>query len=177
MPNPLTAIGISSSPTPGSRSRKVMSRVLELIAGHGVETSILDLADLPADALLARRTDPVVADAVAACMKASILVLATPTYRATYAGQLKAFMDLFPHAGLTGIVVGAVATAGGPMHLLLLDHGIRPLVASLGGLTASQLVYVTDSELPSGAEIGPELDKRLAAMAGELVTLAGRARS
>ena len=60
------------------------------------------------------------------------------------------------------------------MHFLLLDHGIRPLVASLGGLTASQLVYVTDGELPSGAAIGAELDQRLAAMADELVSLAGR---
>ncbi len=174
MTNPPSAIGLSGSPTPGSRSRKVLVRVLEHVASHGVKTSILDLADLPAEALLARRTDPVVADAVAACMKARILILATPTYRATYAGQLKAFMDLFPNAGLTDHVGGAIATARGPMHLLLLDHGIRPLVASLGGLTASQLVYVTDSELPNGSEIRLDLDSRLAAMADELVTLAGR---
>src|SRR5262249_37437915 len=51
------AIGVSASPAPGSRSRRLVARTLGHLAGAGFGTELLDLSDLPADALLARRRD------------------------------------------------------------------------------------------------------------------------
>jgi FMN reductase len=164
----LRALGISGSPSPNSRSRLLVARVLEHLAAAGAATDLLDLVALPAEALLARRRDPAVDAALARVQATPILVLGTPVYRATYAGQLKAFFDLFPQEALRGRVAGLVATGAGPGHLLAIDHGLRPLVASLGGLTAARGVYVTDAQLPSGAPIPADLDQSLAALAAEL---------
>lgn len=168
---PLQAIGISGSPSPHSRSRILLEHVLAHLAAHGVATSLLDLSDLPADTLLARRRDPVVDAAVQQAAQASILVLATPVYRATYTGQLKAFLDLFPQAALQGRVVGLIATAASPAHALAIDHGLRPLVASLAGLSAAQAIYVTDKQFPDKTQTPAEIEQATLGLAQELHSL------
>ena len=70
-------------------------------------------------------------------IESNILILCTPVYRASYASQLKAFFDLLPQDALLGRVVGLIATGAGPGHALVIDHALRPLVASLSGLTAA----------------------------------------
>ncbi|MBX3014791.1 MAG: NAD(P)H-dependent oxidoreductase [Caldilineaceae bacterium] len=169
---PLAAIAISGSPSPNSRSRILLEHTLAHLAAHGVGTSLLDLADLPADALLARRRDEGVDAAIQQATHANILLLGTPVYRATYTGQLKAFLDLFPQAALRGRVVGLFATGATPLHGLSVDHGLRPLVASLSGLSAADGVYITDSQFPDKANLPTELSQKLVGVAHELITLA-----
>ena len=94
---------------------------------------LIELSELPADGLLGRRQDDAVDQAVAAASAASVLVLATPIYRATYSGALKAFLDRFATGALTNTAVVLIATAGSPTHFLALDTGGRAVVASLGG--------------------------------------------
>lgn len=168
----LTAIGISSSPSANSRSHILVARTIEQLATLGAQTSVLDLTDLPADALLARRRDATVDAAIQRTIAAEILVLGTPVYRASYTGQLKAFLDLFPQDALSGHVVGLIATGAGPTHALSIDHGLRPLVASLRGLTASQALYVVDSQFPDKIQIPEAIDQQTSTLAQELYTLA-----
>jgi len=170
--NVLKAVGLSGSPSPNSRSRILLEHTLVQLAAEGVEVQLLDLAELPADALLGRRKDPLVYEAIQQSSQAAILVLATPIYRATYTGQLKAFLDLFPQNALRGSVVGLIATGGSAHHALAIDHGLRPLVASLGGLSAAQAIYVTDGEFPDKTQLPPEFTKLTADLAGELQQLA-----
>ena len=167
-----TAIGISSSPSPHSRSHILVSRTIEQLATLGATTSVLDLTELPADALLARRRDATVDAAIQRATAAEILIFGTPVYRATYTGQLKAFLDLFPQDALSGRVVGLIATGAGPAHALSIDHGLRPLVASLRGLSASQALYVVDSQFPDKTLIPEAIDQQTSALAHELYTLA-----
>ncbi len=169
---PLQAIGISGSPSPNSRSRLLLDHTLAQLATLGVDTHLLDLSELPAEALLARRRDDAVDAAVQKATQAQILVLGTPIYRATYTGQLKAFLDLFPQAALRGRVTGLIATGASPLHALSIDHGLRPLVASLAGLTAAQAVYVTDAQFPDKTQVPEAIGQLTLALAQELVTLA-----
>jgi FMN reductase len=169
---PATAIGISGSVASTSRSRRLVSRALDHLAEQEVPTTLVDLAALPADALLARRTDPAVDDAIGQVMSAAILVVGTPIYRATYTGQLKAFFDLFPRDALVGHAVGLIATGYGEGHRLAIDHGLRPLIASLGGLTAARSIYVTDSQLPDPLSVPDDIDEGLSDLACELADLA-----
>jgi FMN reductase len=166
------ALGISGSPSANSRSRILVQRVLSHLAERGATTHLLDLLELPAEALLARQRDPAVDDAIARTLAAPIIVLGTPIYRASYAGQLKAFFDLFPQDALKNHVVGLIATGAGPGHLLAIDHGLRPLVASLRGLSASAGVYVIDSQFPDKNHLPDEIDQQLRVQADELVALA-----
>ena len=165
---PLKAIGLSGSPSPSSRSKILLEHTLVQLATKGADVQLLDLAELPADALLGRRKDPLVYEAIQQSSQAAILLLATPIYRATYTGQLKAFLDLFPQNALRGVVVGLIATGGGPHHALAVDHGLRPLVASLGGLSAAQAIYVTDAEFPDKEHLPSQLSEATADLAEEL---------
>lgn len=145
------AVGISGSPRPGSRSRQLVERVLAALAKNGARVQLVDLAALPADALLGRGTDPQVAAAVEATSHAEIVVAGTPVYRATYTGLLKAFFDLFPRDALAAAVGVPLVTGAGLEHALSVDHGLRPLFASLGARTVAAAIYATDSQFPNGA--------------------------
>jgi FMN reductase len=172
-PRVLGIFGSFSSP---SRSSALVQHVLELLEAEGASTKIIDLTTLPADALLARRRDSALEEALAEVGQADALVLGTPIYRASYTGQLKAFFDLLPRDALLGRVVGFVATGAGPNHALAIDHGLRPLVASLRGLSASQSLYATDADLetfPQGPVPDP-IAQHLQALAAELLSLAAR---
>ncbi len=147
---PLVAVSAGDSPT--SKTRALARSALDL-EGDG---RLLDLVELPADGLLGRRSDPVVDAAVALASSAGILVLATPVYRATYSGALKAFLDRFPTGALARTAVVLCATAAAPIHYLALDTGGRALVASLGGWTVPTVVYATGRDF-EGATPGTDL--------------------
>jgi len=111
---------------------------------------IIDLCELPADGLLGRTPDDAVSDAVARASSADVLVVATPVYRATYTGAVKAFFDRFPPHALADTAVVLVATAMIRDHFLALDTGGRALIASLDGLTVPKVVYATHDDFADG---------------------------
>jgi FMN reductase len=168
------AIGIAGSLFAPSRSGALVAAVLAELSGRGVSTSLVDLSRLPADGLLARRKDPAVEEALAAVGAAEVLVLGTPIYRAAYSGQLKAFLDLLPQEALVGKAVGLIATGKVAHHALAIDHALRPLVASLGGLSAARAIYATDEMFPGGgaAPLPEPLAASVRELAEELVKLA-----
>src|SRR5438552_12593503 len=143
----IQAVGISGSPSPTSRSRTLLGLGLAALERRGViATRTVDLAALPADALLGRSRDTRVNDALAAVGRARILVVSTPVYRATYSGLLKVFFDLLPQDGLAGKIAVAIATGASLGHLLAVDHGLRPLLTSVGALPVATAVYGTDAQ-------------------------------
>ena len=76
--------------------------------------------------------------------------MSTPVYRATYSGLLKVFFDLLPQDGLAGKIAVAIATGASLGHLLAVDHGLRPLLTSVGALPVATAVYGTDAQFRDG---------------------------
>jgi FMN reductase len=144
------AVAVSGSPRSPSKSRLLTELLLEALARAGWRTQLIDLAALDAEALLVRREDAGVADAIAAIGEARVVIAATPTYRALYTGVLKCFFDLMPQGHLAGRVCVPVQTAGVRDHALSPEYGLRPLFASLGGASIAG-VYATDDEFVEGA--------------------------
>lgn len=165
------AVAISGSPSPDSASRLLADRVLTLLEAHDFTTELIDLSSLPADALLGRTEDAGVAGGLAAVDGASVLVLATPVYRATYTALLKTLFDLMPQGALSGKAAVLIATGYGAGHLLSIDHGLRPLVASLDGLSTATAIYATGDGVVDGTPV-PELEARLVQAADEAAALA-----
>ena len=167
-----TVVGLSGSPGQVSRSRTLLELALSALEKQGVAPSrLIDLARLPADALLGRREAPEVKDAIQSVVDAGVLVVATPIYRATYSGLLKVFLDLLPQDALVGTVAIPIATGGGLAHLLAVDHGLRPLLASVGALVVATGVYGTDAQFQNGVP-EPSLVERIERAALEAASLA-----
>ncbi len=140
------AVLISGSPSPSSRSRVLLRLAGQRLAGHGVESAEIDLSTMPADALLGRRDDAVLGAALESVARARIVVASSPVYRATYSGLLKVWFDRLPADGLAGRIAVPILTGGSPAHQLALDHGFRPLLASLGAIVVATGVYAWDSQ-------------------------------
>jgi len=165
---PMRAVAISGSPRAPSRSKLLAELMLATLARNNAETSMIDVAELPAEALLARAGAPEIDAAMKAIGDARIVIAATPTYRALYTGALKAFFDLMPPAHLRGKICVPVQTAASPAHFLAIDYGFRPLFASLEGVPIAG-VYATDDQFtdgrPSDALVSRIEDVALAARA------------
>ena len=116
----------------------------------GCAVQMVDVADLPAEALVARASARELDAAVAAVGAAHILIAASPTYRALYTGVMKALFDLMPPAHLEGKICVPVQTGAAPAHFLAIEYGMRPLFASLDGVPIAG-VYATDAQFTDGA--------------------------
>jgi len=168
----LVVVGLSGSTGKTSRSRTLLESALGAFERYAARTRQIDLAALSADALLGRRQDPAVTDALGAVQGARIIVVSTPVYRATYSGLLKIFFDLLPQDALAGKVAVAIATGATPAHFLAVDHGLRPLLASVGALPVPTAAYGTDGQFRNGsAERG--LIEQVERAVAEAATLAG----
>jgi FMN reductase len=163
----MSLVVVHAGESASSRTRAVAVAALE--TGGGGE--LVELSQLSADGLLGRASDPGVEAAVAAASEASILVLASPVYRATVSGALKAFLDRFPTGALAGTAVVLVATAAIPEHYLALDTGGRALVASLDGWTVPTVVYATSADVVDG-KVGEAVRERLARALDEAAAVA-----
>lgn len=146
-------VAINGGESETSKTRALIAPVVEEHEGH-----IIDLFDLSADGLLGRVEDQQVDESVTAASEADVLVVATPVYRATYTGSVKAFFDRFQPRALASTAVVLVATASVKEHFLSLDTGARSLIASLEGLSVPKLVYATSDDFTDGVPNDDILD-------------------
>ena len=164
---PSDLVVVSSSDSATSKTRALADAAIDLGGGG----HLVDLVELPADALLGRRQDRAVDDAVGAASAAAVLVLATPVYRATFNGSLKAFLDRFPTDALLQTAVVLAATAGFAGPLPVPGHRGRAVVASLGGWTVPTVVYATGADFDDGRPV-PSLLENLSLALGQARSLA-----
>lgn len=169
-------VSLLGSPSPRSRSAALLAQLeARLAAAFDDEASIdrIALRELPAAALLAGdAAEPQIAAAVAALRDARLVLVATPIYKASYSGLLKAFLDLLPQDALRGKTVVPLATGGSVAHLLALDYALKPVLGALGAHDIRAPIFATDAQLPADAGgHAPVLDlqQRLDRALGELV--------
>lgn len=165
-------IAINASPSDTSKTHAVAAAAVDLATD--ADGSVLDIGSLDAEALLLRGSHPSVAEAIAAIDAAHVVVLVTPTYRATYSGLLKVLLDQLPTAALAGKACVLAATAGGPLHFLSVDTGMRALVASLDGWSMPTVVYATGADFDDSNRPGPGVLDPLARALDEARRVVGK---
>jgi FMN reductase len=165
----LRVVAVNGSPSQPSRSRALAELAVELAGGGDV----IDLASLNPGALLAIGTDPGVDAARDQVAGAQILIVATPVYRATYTALTKTIFDLLPQGALAGTVVIPIATGYVADHRLSIDHGLRPLIASLDGWTTPTGIYATKADIDDKGVIAEKLQRTVATAVAEAFRLAG----
>ena len=143
---------VSGSPSDKSKTAKLAQYVTDKLSETGMQTKHLRVRDLPAHALLAARTSQSeIAEAMQWVERADGVVFVTPTYKASFSGLLKVFIDLLPQFALAGKAILPLATGGTMAHVLMLDYALRPVLHALGARHAVQGHFMIESALdPSG---------------------------
>lgn len=132
------------NPKPRSRTAQIATALAETLLAPGTyELAVIDLADharhlfdWPCTELSALGQDVAESD---------LLIVASPTYKATYTGLLKAFLDRYPNLGLRGVVAIPVMTGADLRHSMGPDVNLRPLLVELGAIVPTPgLFFVMD---------------------------------
>lgn len=160
---------VVGNPKPGSRTLAAAVHVARELAGAEPDL-VVDLADL--GAALLDWQDPGVADLVARVGEADLVVVASPTYKASYTGLLKLFLDRFATDGLRGVAVPLMLGAG-PGHALAPELTLRPVLTEIGGLVPAKGLYVVDSAYDDPAAYAHWLDLARPAIHAILDSLTG----
>lgn len=145
---------VIGNPSAGGRTTDLGVSVARAIAGLlGVsqEAEVIELSH-HADGLFAWDSESVKA-LTKRVAEPGLLVFATPTYKASYTGLLKAFLDRYDTGGLKGTVAVPVFTGGSPEHSLAPNHTLRPLLVELGASVPTASLYLVTSQFDRKDEI------------------------
>src|SRR6218665_1889483 len=134
------------TPKAQSGTRKVATTLVEhLLEPGSYHLDIIDLAnhqsavfDWPSETMGALN---------ASVAESDLVVFASPTYKATYTGLLKAFLDRYPANGLHGVIAIPVLTGGDASHSMGPTHNVAPLLAELGAIVPGRGLYFIASQM------------------------------
>jgi len=138
---------VVGNPKPRSRTYQAAHLVAELLSGQKADLSI-DLTDL--GAALLDWSDPGVSALVSAVQARSLVVVASPTYKATYTGLLKLFLDRFGGGSLAGVTAVPVMLGGHWKHALAPDLLLKPVLVELGATCPTAGLFLLESEWDGG---------------------------
>jgi len=139
---------VTGNPKPKSRTHSVARAVADVLAAElGGEPSRLEIDLAEHAAGLFDWSGPTLSGLTAEVAASEIAIFASPTYKASYTGMLKAFLDRYGSNGLAGVVAVPVMTGGWPGHLLAVEVHLRPVLVELAAAVPSRGLYVTEPEL------------------------------
>jgi FMN reductase len=146
---------VVGNPKPQSRTYRAAHIVAERLAGRPADLSI-DLAEV--GAALLDWADPGVPDLVAAVQASDLVVVASPTYKATYTGLLKLFLDRFPAGSMTGTAV-PLMLGGHWKHSLAPDLLLKPVLVEIGATCPTAGLFLLDSEFEASDALDSWLER------------------
>ncbi|WP_273429123.1 NADPH-dependent FMN reductase [Chitinibacter tainanensis] len=169
-----TVVLLAGSPSQPSKSTALLQRAAKLLRSQGVKVIQYGVHDFPAEDLInARWNSPAISEFRAVIADSDGLIISTPVYKAAYSGVIKAILDLLPERALEGKAALALATGGSPGHLLAVEYALQPVLSALKARHIVGGVYATDkdftSQEPTGYQIAPEIDERLALAIGHFL--------
>jgi FMN reductase len=152
--NTVRAGVVVGNPKPASRTFAAAVHVAEQLTGSAPELAV-DLAAFGSGLL--DWSDAEVGEAVEAVRGLDLVIFASPTYKATYTGLLKVFLDRFPSNGLDGVVAVPLMLGAGPGHQLAPEVFLKPVLAELGAVLPTRALYVLDGSYEDPAAYEPWL--------------------
>jgi FMN reductase len=146
-------VAVVGNPKPASRTCKLaelMAGRIKELAGIGESPIVIDLAEHAEP--LVRWGDPAVADLKAKVLAARALVVASPTYKGSYTGLLKCFLDHFDAGELKNVPTAAVMTGGSLVHALAVDVHLVPVLSEIGASCPARGLYVSGPDIDAPTE-------------------------
>lgn len=142
-----TTLVISGNPRPGSRTLAVAEGHAHAISSDG--HTVLELSSIADQILIGGEK---LEKALGEVASADRLVVATPSYKGSLTGLLKAFLDRLPSQGLTGIVALPVVVAGSAAHVSSTTEHLTLVLTELG-LEVEPGLGLTEAELAARTEV------------------------
>jgi FMN reductase len=165
----LRCVALVGNPKPESRTLTVAAAAVQAVIDAADLTGgyqVIDLCRLDRRLLLPEPS-PAIEDAIEQVTQADLVVVASPTFKGTYTGLLKVFLDRFPHRALAGTIALPVLVMGAPQHSLAVEVHLRPLLVELGATVPTPGLAVLESQLghldavldPWAAQVAPALGR------------------
>lgn len=145
---------VVGNPKPMSRTRAAAEMVAEKLTGVPPD-HVIDVVDLGPGLL--GWGDQRVAAAKEIVKSADSLVVASPTFKATYSGLLKLFLDQFGQGELGQVTTFALMLGGAYTHALAPELTLRPVLVEIGASCPAPSLYLLDSDYATS----PDLEKWL----------------
>ena len=163
----MTTPVVVGNPKPASRTLEAGRLLAEALTG-GPADHVIDVVDLGPGLL--GWGDEAVAAAVRTVQESSLVVFASPTFKATYTGLLKLFLDQFAGGtGLQGVVSVPLMLGAGPAHAMAPDLLLKPVLSELGGTCALPGLYLIDESYAEDPKLS-DYAKRWAPTVAALTT-------
>ena len=133
-----------------SRTRAAAELVAEKLTGVPPE-HVIDVVDLGPGLL--GWGDQKVAEAKAIVKSASSLIVASPTFKATYTGLLKLFLDQFGQGELGQVTTFPLMLGAAYRHALAPELTLRPVLVEIGASCPAPGLYLLDSDYQTSVDL------------------------
>ena len=143
---------VCGNPKPKSRTLEAAQFVAERLTGAPADL-VLDLIELGPHLL--GWGDDVSAAAVDSVRKCDYAIYASPTYKGSYTGLLKLFLDLVPTDGLAGQIAFPLMLGAAMGHAMAPDLLLKPVLVELGASCPARGLYLLETDYTSEAIIDP----------------------
>jgi FMN reductase len=123
---------VVGNPNPTSRTLHIATGLADRLAAQ-LRADQLDTFDLAqfASGMFTWPNDELT-DVLERVSASDLVIVASPVYKGTFTGLLKAFFDRYDTDGLAGVTAIPVMSVGSPLHGLAAEVGLRPLLVELG---------------------------------------------
>ena len=146
---------VVGNPKAGSRTLRVALALADTLTERlqlaSQDRVVVDLAEVGGELF-----DPD-AERVTALLEAvaasDLIVVASPTFKATYTGILKSFFDRYGANALAAAVAVPLMTGAAPIHALAPEVHLRPLLVELGASVPTRSLYVTEDRFDDLASV------------------------
>jgi len=147
---------VVGNPKPRSRTYRAAHLVAGKLAGRQPDLSV-DLADL--GGALLDWSDSRVGGIVTALQASDLAIVASPTYKASYTGLLKLFLDRIDGGALTGVVAIPLMLGGHWRHALAPELFLKPVLVELGATCPTPGLFLPESEHAGGETLDRWLER------------------
>ncbi len=154
----ISIVAVSGSLHSPSRTTVLVREILRGFAGAlrsgggadvEVETHLVELSEIGREfsgALSRDELSPAAEEALRRIESATLLIVASPVYRASFTGLFKHVFDFVGQYALIDTPVLLAATGGSDRHALIIEHQFRPLFSFFQAITLPIGVYASDAD-------------------------------
>lgn len=146
----MKTVVLVGNPKPASRTLNAAVLLAEGLAGKAPDT-VIDLATIGADLLDGESV--AMREAVDAVCGADLLIVASPTFKASFSGIIKLFLDQIPPTGLADVNAIPLMLGASEKHALAVELHLKPVLVEAGACCPTPGCYLLQSGWQNGEGI------------------------